>query len=204
MSPGAIVAHWRAENPSDCDSTMQEDDLEVPRSFSGADVVMEEDIEATPFDEGVDANEDTTVVEEHAYDSHQHQLDVAAQQEEADLHAERLREAGWNEDGIAVHRKIIMRGYEPLMPSHWHLDFPTIPSALFTADNDLSFINTTKGNDFRGKPTACMLMNYVMTCPNSYSCSEQAHGAGPSCTRQQRQRRDLEARYPEVHPLDEN
>ncbi|KAF2143734.1 uncharacterized protein K452DRAFT_357358 [Aplosporella prunicola CBS 121167] len=94
---------------------------------------------------------DTTIVlpeeewdERHAKDF---KLDLARTRRHND--AQRLREAGWGEDPIALWVKLAMRGYEPLLPHNWMLDFETLSPMLFAPRHSRAYIRAVHGNDFR-------------------------------------------------------
>ena len=57
---------------------------------------------------------------------------------------------GWTADEKKLYRKICMRGFEPLLPDHWRMDFPTIPTIIFTRNDELTAINSACNEDFRG------------------------------------------------------
>jgi hypothetical protein len=47
-----------------------------------------------------------------------------------------LRSLGKDEDYITLLHRIVLRGYEPLLPAHMRFDFPFLPDELFAANND--------------------------------------------------------------------
>ena len=61
-----------------------------------------------------------------------------------------LQQAGWPKDATYLFHKISMRGYEPLMPHNWIIDFDTVPLSLFTDQHRGAFIKADRGSDFRG------------------------------------------------------
>ena len=61
-----------------------------------------------------------------------------------------LQRAGWPKDATYLFHKISMRGYEPLMPHNWIIDFDTVPLSLFTDKHRGAFIRAGRGSDFRG------------------------------------------------------
>jgi hypothetical protein len=95
-------------------------------------VTNAEDIEAaaatTPM-EGVkeevgvktEAAEEEEMVEEYSI--------LREAKDEAD--AEELRNEGFTEQEAQLFLRIRNRGLEPLMPAHWQVDFPTMPTGLF-------------------------------------------------------------------------
>ena len=75
------------------------------------------------------------------------QTELARRQEAID----RKKEGNWHEDEILLFQKLSMRGFEPLLPSHWNYDFRTCPVTIFSRNDNETFINARSGNDFRGK-----------------------------------------------------
>jgi hypothetical protein len=75
------------------------------------------------------------------------QTELARRQETID----RKREGNWHEDEIMLFQKLSMRGFEPLLPSHWNYDFRTCPATIFSRNENETFINARSGNDFRGR-----------------------------------------------------
>lgn len=67
--------------------------------------------------------------------------------------AVKLPKGQWAEAEKDLFFRLAMRGFEPLLPSNWHLDFPTLPDSLF-ADQDPAtpapVIQALHGTDFRG------------------------------------------------------
>ena len=57
---------------------------------------------------------------------------------------------GWTRDEIDLFNVLQTRGFEPLMPSSWRLDFQTVPNILFSENDDEIFIKSLCGKDFRG------------------------------------------------------
>ena len=64
-----------------------------------------------------------------------------------------LQRAGWPKDATYLFHKISMRGYEPLMPDNWIIDFDTVPLSLFTDKHRGAFIKAGRESDFRGELT---------------------------------------------------
>lgn len=151
MSPVSRVNSWHVRSPAS--SVAGERSLLTPVSMRREEEseVAIEDLEGDTLieDDGYDANNETVVVdEEHyepqAYDPEEERMKRLEQ-------ADEMRELGWTEDEITLFQKLGMRGYEPLMPISWTMDFKTIPTALFTKDDDVAFIKAAHGTDFRGK-----------------------------------------------------
>ena len=44
----------------------------------------------------------------------------------------RFRNNGWRESDVSLFKKISLRGFEPLLPPHWQVDFNNLPDSLFT------------------------------------------------------------------------
>ena len=61
----------------------------------------------------------------------------------------------WTTAEIDLFDKLNMRGFEPLLLQTWAIDFPTIPSALFTGDIQKAFLKAMHGSEFRGKFSSC-------------------------------------------------
>ena len=61
-----------------------------------------------------------------------------------------IERADWTPEEAALFEKLTMRGFEPILPRNWMMDFKTIPEGLFTADEAEIFINAASGKDFRG------------------------------------------------------
>ena len=40
----------------------------------------------------------------------------------------------WSDGERDLFIRLAMRGFEPLIPKHWHFDFPTLPDSLFSED----------------------------------------------------------------------
>ena len=57
-----------------------------------------------------------------------------------------LRSKGWRESDIALFRKISLRGFEPLLPAHWRIDFNNLPGSLFTRKLDQAYVKTLEQN----------------------------------------------------------
>lgn len=101
-------------------------------------------------DGGFDANDETVVVDEEHCDPEGVKFNPVLERKKRDDQAEELRMSGWSEDAIALYTKLSMRGYEPLLPKRWDVDFETMPDALFTPDDDIAFVKPALGTDFRG------------------------------------------------------
>lgn len=79
-------------------------------------------------------------------------LDVDMERERAERQAA-AKAAGkgdWTAAEIELFERLSMRGFEPLLPGTWRMDFKTIPDPLFTDNDEEVFIGPTAGHDFRG------------------------------------------------------
>lgn len=66
--------------------------------------------------------------------------------------AVRLPSGHWAEAERDLFFRLAMRGFEPLIPSSWRLDFDTLPESLFSLSGTAySYITSVNGNEFRGE-----------------------------------------------------
>jgi hypothetical protein len=63
---------------------------------------------------------------------------------------ERINDGEWHKDEAALFMKLTMRGFEPLIPTHWSFDFRTCPQTVFSTNVEETLINAKSGNEFRG------------------------------------------------------
>ncbi|CAZ83036.1 unnamed protein product [Tuber melanosporum] len=68
-------------------------------------------------------------------------VDSGEPAEDAEDFAELLRD-GFSLQEAALFQRIQKRGFEPLMPAHWQVDFSTMPDHLFTAADDPAYIES--------------------------------------------------------------
>lgn len=80
-----------------------------------------------------------------------HHYDPSSERGRRALRARRIERHYTSTDEKRLWQLIAMRGFQPLMPAHWTMDFPTLPSILFTADRKKTPINSVSGKDFRGE-----------------------------------------------------
>ena len=64
-------------------------------------------------------------------------------------------EGDWHAEAMYVYERIQMRGYEPIIPLEWQMDFPNLPRDLFTSAEDnysscISDYNLWAGQSSRG------------------------------------------------------
>ena len=50
----------------------------------------------------------------------------------------------WSEGERQLFSRLAMRGFEPLIPKHWHFDFPTLPDSLFTSGGEEADMDNIK------------------------------------------------------------
>ncbi|RMY70988.1 hypothetical protein D0864_10756 [Hortaea werneckii] len=114
------------------------------------------DAEDSEEDDDEDEPEDTTLVvseEEYAREhSRSKKISVPAELSNRGVSSEELAAAGWSEEHIFLVQRIAMRGFEPLLPQYYFMDFRYLPDALFVQDDDKerAFISGIKGPTFHG------------------------------------------------------
>jgi hypothetical protein len=60
-----------------------------------------------------------------------------------------LRSLGKDDEYITLLHRIVLRGYEPLLPAHMRFEFHFLPDELFAATNDEAFLSTSPASNFR-------------------------------------------------------
>ena len=60
------------------------------------------------------------------------------------------RKGSWTEEELKLFKHIQLRGFEPLLPVHWDIDYPTFPRNLFTRVEAKQVIYSVCDKDFRG------------------------------------------------------
>jgi len=112
--------------------------------------VEEETVEDDEYDDADDlANDTTLVAADDAADELANDTTLVAADEDEDEAGEKAPKIS----EIALFQKLNMRGFEPLLPGTWKMDFKTIPGPLFTDNDEEVFIGSTSGHDFRGTLT---------------------------------------------------
>lgn len=101
-------------------------------------------------DASMNANDETLVETKYELSSPKY-FNLHKERERQERQAGELRHIGWSEDAIRLFQKIGMRGYEPLLPRKWELDFQTIPTELFSTVDEEVFLKSASGKQFRGK-----------------------------------------------------
>ncbi|KAI9842605.1 MAG: hypothetical protein M1837_007043 [Sclerophora amabilis] len=123
--------------------------------FGNDETLVEDDslIEQEVSSEEADMNEDTLVedgVEQESVAPVQH-IDQPANSDELRRQREAMVNAaavGWTADEDKLYRVITMRGFEPIFPTHWRMDFQALPNALFCYPKEIPFFNSASDNDF--------------------------------------------------------
>lgn len=79
-----------------------------------------------------------------------------------------LPDGKWAEAEQDLYFRLAMRGFEPLVPNNWHLDFPTLPDTLFALrDGPEPLIQALSDKEFRGKSSLQILQaTYLLTRRN--------------------------------------
>ena len=158
MSPAARVNSWHLTTPSAGTGTGERNQpltptsLERPYTDFEGDTLIDELIDGISNDEAFDANEETIVVDEDKYEAKDY--DPETERRRRDKQGRELQAAGWSRDAIYLFQKLGMRGFEPLMPEAWAMDFVMMPSTLFTGNLEKAFIKPAYGNNFRGMSSA--------------------------------------------------
>ena len=57
----------------------------------------------------------------------------------------------WTAGEVQLLDLLSMRGFEPMLPTHWRRDFQTMPEHLFTDNLSQQIFHAIHGSDFRGK-----------------------------------------------------
>lgn len=166
-SDGNEIVYEEVEVDSDGNEIeVEEVASEVELDSDGNEIEYEvEDEEEGSGEEEEGSNSDVQVKEEELEESPEpdpEQIAAGKEQErlarEADL-ATRLEaidnarlEEGWHPDELYLYERIEMRGFEPLLPLQWKIDFPSIPSYLFIDHNiEKPLISFNYGPPYTGK-----------------------------------------------------
>ncbi|KAJ9644715.1 hypothetical protein H2199_003678 [Coniosporium tulheliwenetii] len=165
MSPDTRINNWqlgtppliqRSSNPGErlmlTPATSRTADLQTSGLDFEGDTLID-DFGSSPVaheDSTLNVNDETIVVPEERYEGFKRKtFDRESILEKHAEQARTMRAEGWTEDAIELVQKFQMRGFEALMPKSWELDFSTIPSELFTANNEEAFIKSIVEKDFR-------------------------------------------------------
>ena len=186
MSPESRIKIWHTRTPSpqsdiDMDATLlppspptsarpSPDELEGDTLLPDSPYSPGYDKAGSSADE-VDANEDTTVVDDGTYMNQYKKYNVDEERKRRDKQGRELRDAGWSEDAVFLFQKLGMRGFEPILPIDWIDDFETLPEDLFTAKLDKAFIRPSLGTDYHGK---CIRSSRVVVSEANKSTAQLA------------------------------
>ncbi|KAI7218793.1 hypothetical protein KC333_g3383 [Hortaea werneckii] len=138
-------------SPNDYDDSDAEEETSVGNVESD-----NADAEDSEEDDDEEEPEDTTLVvseEEYAREhGRSKKVSVPAELSNRGVLSEELAAAGWSEEHIFLVQRIAMRGFEPLLPQYYYMDFRYLPDALFVQDDDKerAFISGVKGPTFHG------------------------------------------------------
>ena len=97
------------------------------------------------------ANEETLLQSSERYDdlaalnANQEEVELDLMKKRA-LTIQHLTAKYWTQPEIDLYVHLEMRGYEPLLPANWEMDFNTLPEALFTRNEDEAYIRTLGGS----------------------------------------------------------
>ncbi|GAB7346803.1 hypothetical protein MBLNU459_g1901t1 [Dothideomycetes sp. NU459] len=83
---------------------------------------------------------------------------------------------GWPADSITLIQKLHQRGYEPLLPAHWQMDFKFLPNELFSNSTELSqapFINSISGRDFHATKALDRLLQLGPKIRDKVTCRKR-------------------------------
>ena len=82
-----------------------------------------------------------------------HELDNffnALEEQERRRALDEIDRSTWTEGEVELFSRLNMRGFDPMLPLHWHMDFPTMPEQLFTPERHQQIFRAIHGSDFRG------------------------------------------------------
>ena len=139
----------------------ESDDDELPDTDSLVDNMSNIRVQQTSpaadySDDEEDEPEDTTLVvtdEEYAREIARRKIvNIPAEHSSRGVSTSELIAAGWDDTHIALVQKIAMRGFEPLLPRYYHMDFRYLPDGLYVNDDDHepAFISSLRGEHFHG------------------------------------------------------
>ncbi|KAL9619060.1 MAG: hypothetical protein Q9160_006315 [Pyrenula sp. 1 TL-2023] len=83
-----------------------------------------------------------------AFDSH----DAERARRQAEVNNALIQSGSWSSQEKDLFARLAMRGFEPLVPEDWYIDFNTLPSPLFSnEDGEPALIQEGHSNDFRAR-----------------------------------------------------
>jgi len=135
-------------------STLLEDDSEdAPQQSASSSDVDELANDTTLVEEQDDDDDDESSGEARDLnhgEKGEYLVNMARERAKREKALTQITKGEWSEAEIALFQKLNMRGFEPLLPENWMMDFKTIPESLFTDKDEEVFINSVCGRDFRG------------------------------------------------------
>ncbi|KAF1817529.1 hypothetical protein P152DRAFT_469949 [Eremomyces bilateralis CBS 781.70] len=90
---------------------------------------------------------------------------------------EGLLKAGWKYEAMELFLKLSMRGYEPLLPHDWQLDFDGFPSVLFEPLSEPAYIRNATGSEFRALKALEDIINIGPRVRDAFELSVQQRTA---------------------------
>ncbi|MCJ1252362.1 hypothetical protein MMC24_000167 [Lignoscripta atroalba] len=82
---------------------------------------------------------------------------------EAEQTLEEIANGDWTAAELALFNRLNNRGFEPLLPANWAMDFQTVPHTLFSHDESEILIKAASDNEFRGRFKAVFAHVYPVT-----------------------------------------
>ncbi|KAK5118237.1 hypothetical protein LTR85_008217 [Meristemomyces frigidus] len=107
------------------------------------------------YEDEDDVEQDTTlVVSEEEYNrnsppNRRKVIHIPEEHSNRGVSTEDLRAAGWSDDHIELVQHIAMRGFEPLLPSYYTMDYRYMPDTLFSRYNN-AIISSARGEHYKG------------------------------------------------------
>lgn len=140
-------------DPDDSISQITPNDDDEESKSSGITPVngVDESIEPSSEDE-VDDDVDMEM-EEPQISAEDKVTDYLARQAELEQRLKQVevfKATGNHTDEVFLFERLSMRGFEPLLPAAWQMDFPTLPIDIFTEDAEKAFINNNCISSSRG------------------------------------------------------
>ncbi|KAL8694836.1 MAG: hypothetical protein Q9218_000595 [Villophora microphyllina] len=75
----------------------------------------------------------------------------------------------WSKDEVWTFNKLNMRGFEPLVPETWSMEFVTLSSEIFSEDDSEWVIKAHQGNEYNGKLFSLFFSNStIISLPTSF------------------------------------
>ena len=134
------------DDPIEDDTLVDVDVLATPTSTSKHVIGTGNDTTLIPED----SDEDDYVGELTNEEKEEHLLDVDVGRIQRQEMLKQIERGDRTPEEVALLKKLVMCGFEPLLPRNWMMDFRTLPETMFTNDESGIFINAASGNEFRG------------------------------------------------------